>query len=142
MPSLNYGKVIGLSCTLYKSMHFVEKSFSPLYNPPSLPIKMNKKPLSKIALNASAIFNRVSHRWLFFFGGGDYIINERVKLPSFCLVFVPSPPTWLVVPVRMTSLRLAVCSMPVNSARRGGPRSPITTKNAMAVPTRKPIIPS
>ena len=45
-------------------------------------------------------------------------------------------------PVRMTSLRLALFSTSARLAMIGGPKSPITTKNAIVVPTMYPIMPS
>ena len=45
-------------------------------------------------------------------------------------------------PVRTTILRLAVASIPANLETMGGPRSPMTTKKAMAVPARYPMIPN
>ena len=45
-------------------------------------------------------------------------------------------------PVRITNLRLAVFSISAIFAIIGGPKSPITTKKAIVVPTIYPIIPS
>ena len=44
--------------------------------------------------------------------------------------------------VRMISLRLELFSSSRKFAIMGGPRSPITTKNAIVTPTRYPMIPS
>ena len=45
-------------------------------------------------------------------------------------------------PVSITNLRLAVFSISAILAIIGGPRSPITTKKAIVVPTIYPIMPS
>ena len=45
-----------------------------------------------------------------------------------------------ILPTRMTSLRRSDDSTPEKSATMGGARSPMTTKKAIAVPIKKPIM--